>query len=192
MKVVNKRDNKVVQKFYTDIVLEQGNYSVAIELKYKTAKYDANGIELFEHGAVDLGRYDYLWDVFRIELLTNKNKQNIIPNINDKNVQLEVLKGCNKGFAVLLTNEKKYWDRPYRKNLETIDHQFRIGENKNQLYGINLDWEKKNGDYTATVKGTFRAQPIHLNQAYSYEWVKYRDTHGEKNGEFRFVIIEIK
>ena len=71
MKVV--KNNKVVKKFYTDIVIEQDGYRVAIELKYKTAEYNENGIELFDHGAVDLGRYDYLWDVFRIELLTSIN-----------------------------------------------------------------------------------------------------------------------
>lgn len=194
MKVVNK--NKVVKKFYTDIVIEQEGYRVAIELKYKTAEYNGSGIELFDHGAVDLGRYDYLWDVFRIELLTNKSKQNIItPYTNNNNFQLDVSKECNKGFAVLLTNENKYWKQKYIKSPTTpvtIDNQFRIGESDSKLFGKKLYWGMKNGNYPPkTVAGTFRAQPIYLNVAYNYKWEDYLNT-SLPNGKFRFVIIEVQ
>ncbi len=199
MRMVVRRNEKVIQKFYTDIVVEQGDYSVAIELKYKTAEYNGDDVDLLDHSAVDLGRYDYLWDVFRIELLVNKQKGNI-PNINDNNCQLKV-KECNKGFAVLLTNEKKYWkgDSLDNKNHKPIDYQFHIGEDANTLYGKKLDWKKDyKGNYPSTVfpkngKPTFRAQPIILNEAYSYKWNDYRKAlpTEQKNGDFRFVIIEI-
>ena len=73
--VVRSKDNNpeaLKKKFYTDIVVEQDGYSVALELKYKTADYSDKNLYLFNHGAVDLGRYDYLWDVHRIELLLGK------------------------------------------------------------------------------------------------------------------------
>ena len=182
MKVV--RNNKVVKKFYTDIVIEKDGYRVAIELKYKTAEYNGNGIELFDHGAVDLGRYDYLWDVHRIELFSGMS------TVND----VVVPHKCNKGFAVLLTNENKYWEQNYimcPDPPKTIDNQFRIGKGNAVLFGDTLDWEEKNGNRPKTVAGTFRDRPISLNDAYGYKWEDYRVFGGNKNNEFKFVIIEV-
>ena len=101
--VKKEEKNGIKRKFYTDIVLEEEGYSIAIELKYKTAEYydEKSGICLFEHGAVDLGRYDYLWDVHRVELLTGKGNNNELYGC------VAVQKKCKKGFAVLLTNEEK-------------------------------------------------------------------------------------
>ena len=186
---------KIVQKFYTDIVLEdvKDNYSVAIELKYKTAEYPrgvSNPI-LFDHDAVDLGRYDYLWDVYRIELFTGKSTANGV----------SVTCKCNKGFAVLLTNEKKYWQQSYI-NSANIDKEFLIGAGTNKLYSNLMDWKKDPNKcpnnymfypktvLTKTNKPTFRAQPIHLDQAYKYKWEVYQNT-GQPNGDFKFVIIEV-
>ena len=66
--VNEKKDSKTktkIKKIYTDIVLEKDDYRVAIELKYKTSTLQnaQKALFLLNHGAVDLGRYDYLWDV---------------------------------------------------------------------------------------------------------------------------------
>jgi len=193
---VNKNNGKI-GKCYTDIVLEQGGYSVAIELKYKTAEYidPNNRIYLLDHDAVDLGRYDYLWDVHRIELLAGKGNNTEIDG------KVEVIEGCDKGFAVLLTNENKYWKQDYN-NSANIDKEFLIGDCTPNLYRTLMDWKKDPNKcpnnymfypktvLTKTNKPTFRAQPIHLNQAYKYEWEDYHNTQ-QPNGDFKFVIIEV-
>ena len=202
---VNKNNGKI-GKCYTDIVLEQGGYSVAIELKYKTAEYidPNNRIYLLDHDAVDLGRYDYLWDVHRIELLAGKG------NNKEMDGEVEVLEGYNKGFAVLLTNEKNYWDKKYMKpenGSQVNDNQFRIGcinGRGGQLFDKDLDWKRDAVKYpnnyhyypatvltkTIAKNPTSYAQPIHLSQAYKYEWEDYLVT-SQQNGDFKFVIIEV-
>lgn len=194
MRAVKKNEEeKITQKFYTDIVVEQNDYCVAIELKYKTAELESEEVQLFEHAAVDLGKYDYLWDVHRIELLTGLSK----PNNKVKGERLEILKKCHKGFAVLLTNEEKYW-KERQGNKITIDYQFSIEEINGKLSGKVLDWKKTNNKYPATVLSkngnpTFRAQPIKLKTAYHYTWSDYRKAQpgDTEHGTFRFVIIEV-
>lgn len=181
-----------IKRYYTDIVLEDNDYRVAIELKYKTAEFKGENdvVELLNHGAVDLGRYDFLWDVYRLELLQNPNK----------NSQVNVRKKCEKGFAILLTNEEKYWTKRWGSGPNiTIDNQFRIGidlqtPNKGRLYGNgqNLDWIKNpDGSYPTCIQNNkSRAHTIDLNQAYSYEWFDYCEMQGH-NSKFKFTIIEI-
>lgn len=203
MGMYEKEGEKVKQKSYTDIVVKQGKYRVAIELKYKTAKYDnkkmaendnkINIIYLFDHSAVDLGRYDYLWDVHRMELLKGESKSK-----DSGEEKIEVQKNCHKGFAVLLTNEKKYWEENKKNKNEdvtkrTIDYQFRFPATNESLFDKILDWKKDENDaYTSTVKDSFRAHRIKLNKAYHYKWYDYRDASAdETNGTFKYVIIEV-
>lgn len=184
------KDNKK-QKIYTDIVLEENGYSIAIELKYKTAELEADNpyAYLLNHGAADLGRYDYLWDVNRLEVLLNSM---------DKKT-----KHCDKGFAILLTNDKHYWEKkwepePTINKKITIDNQFKIGiqdpTNKTgKLFGKVLEWRRNpDGQYTTAIQNDkARSRVIELNHIYQYEWKEYCNLEiPNKNGEFRFVIIE--
>ena len=92
----------ITHKLYTDIVVEdiETNYRIGIELKYKTAELKYNNIYLFNHGALPLNRYDYLWDVNRLEsLVYNK------PLYNNA-TSTTIVKPCDVGFAIILTNEK--------------------------------------------------------------------------------------
>src|SRR5579863_7305468 len=56
---------------YLDIWVQHENITYAIELKYKTRKLDAiyNGEEfrLLNQGAQDIGRYDFIKDITRLE-----------------------------------------------------------------------------------------------------------------------------
>lgn len=196
MGMVEKDGENVKRKFYTDIVVKQGDYRVAIELKYKTAEYKSENVYLFNHGAEDLGRYDYIWDVHRIELLKGEPESK---DFGEENFEVQKQKICKKGFAVLLTNEKKYWEENKKNKNEndeekrTIDYQFRFPATNESLFNKILDWKKnKDGAYTSTVKDSFRAHRIKLKEAYSYKWENYRDSSAdEKNGTFKFVIIEV-
>ena len=185
----NKSDKEFMQKVYTDIVLVKDDYYVAIELKYKTATLNHKDILLFNHGASDLGRYDFLWDVNRLELLVDPAKRNRETPLA-RAEEIKVFRHCAKGFAILLTNEKGYWKKSYNDEKETIDKQFCIGEADGCLYGKTLDWKKKNGEYTNTIKNTSRARSIVLNKAYHYQWKPYCELSAAENNNFKYLIIE--
>ena len=92
------------QNLYIDIVVEKDGEFLPIELKYKTAplKKDIDrfgevlqGVDVLKnHGARDLGAYDFWRDVNRIECLMKRFG-------NVKN-----------GIALFLTNDQGYWTLP--------------------------------------------------------------------------------
>lgn len=200
------------QKVYTDIVLKKDDYRIAIELKYKTEELVCDNILLFDHSAVDLGRYDYLWDVNRLELLVYYDKKHKSEQLIEgkrrgcKLIYKNFDKTYDKGFAILLTNEQKYWGEFWvDENViqdYTIDNQFKIGENDStnhigKLYSNKMDWKHEDdGKYPKTIKGksekgTSRARPIKLLKRYEYKWEDYYTIPQAKNGDFKFLIISI-
>lgn len=170
---------KTKKKMYTDIIIkgEEGD-TIGLELKYKTDEYNKGIYHLFKQGATDLGRYDYLSDVHRLELLSKKHKSS----------DIEIFCPIIKGYAILLTNEHKYWSISHNVATKTIYKEFCIGEQNRPkgLYGTKLDWQLP---YTSTVTKE-RAHAISLSQRYMYQWRDYCNT-GIKNGLFRYMIIEI-
>jgi len=58
-------------KVYIDILVKDRDTTYAIELKYKTAKLDAvykgEEFHLLNQGAQDIGRYDFVKDIVRLE-----------------------------------------------------------------------------------------------------------------------------
>ncbi len=86
-------------RVYYDIVIKDvvTKEYCPIELKYKTKNapvtFDGAAIDLKNHAAQDLGRFDYLKDVERIEnfnAITSKVKE--------------------AGYAIILTNDQSYWN----------------------------------------------------------------------------------
>lgn len=158
-----------IKKSYTDILVktDKDEY-IAIELKYKTAETSIQGIDLLNHGATDLGRFDYLWDINRLERLVyplqtkqiNENKSiriannyrdNKLPIISNYIYDKRIANKKIKGFAVFLTNEEKYWTfskdkhatKPYKYCEQVMYHDFCIAENdvtySNNINGTNID-----------------------------------------------------
>ncbi len=92
------------QNLYIDIVVEKGGEFLPIELKYKTMPINAEvyrfgekleKVEILKnHGARDLGAYDFWRDVSRIECLIKRFN-------NVKN-----------GIALFVTNDQGYWKLP--------------------------------------------------------------------------------
>ena len=206
--VIDKKENekKSKQKIYTDITLERDGYVIAIELKYKTAAMtQGNDILLFNHGAADLGRYDFLWDVNRLELLVHPSKEVLEKAIAKEyapqvSIDFPKLKRCNKGFAIILTNEDDYWKIGHENCKEDVIYkQFCIGGDtctgKGQLYSTNMDWgkDRKTDKYTSAVVNSPRARRLQLQEAYSYQWRDYCQvpTDNGKNGLFKYMIISI-
>lgn len=194
LSMVITREKGSKQKIYTDIILEHPEYRIAIELKYKTAEIESGDIILLNHGATDLGRFDYLWDVHRVEMLVDSiivNTEMQTSNVSD----ISIRKPCDKGFAILLTNEKSYWEKCWQTCGDTIDRQFCIGTNKKdgtgQLFSNTVNWRINKGQYPKTVGGTARGRSIPLKKQYSYQWKDYSILQsGKDTSIFKYLIIE--
>ncbi len=130
---------------YCDILVRKPS-PIGIELKYKTKRsiVEVNNevFELKQQGAQDLGRYDFLKDINRLEFWCKQNQ-------------------ISRGYAILLTNDSSYWSAPVQLN--TVDKAFRLHHNE---VGGQLKWD------AAASKGTTkgRERSIELHGHYSLKW----------------------
>ena len=186
---------------YTDIVLEDNedkNLKIPIELKYKTDLYKdkSNNIYLKKHGAYDLGAYDFIRDIDRLQLIVNKQ-----PNIQVKKQAGEqdydsILNCCcgSCGYAIILTNDHHYWTEPKNKN--TINRKFLIYGDKAGFGKISQgmhEWFDTNGVpglSKAILNDKSRQQSLFMRTDYDYQWQQYLNVNKD-NGDFRFMIVEV-
>ncbi|WP_323885661.1 hypothetical protein [Aeromonas veronii] len=130
---------------YCDILV-RGATTIGVELKYKTKKLSievgSEQFELKQQGAQDLGRYDFLKDICRLESWCEQKK-------------------IAKGYAILLTNDPSYWLVPKQSN--TIDRAFRL--HCDVVQGV-LGWESSASE--GTTKG--REANLVLKNRYSLTW----------------------
>jgi len=143
---------------------------IAIELKYKTRglelQQDDESFVLRDQSAQDQGRYDFLRDVQRLELMRSKLEQ------------------CKAGFAVLLTNDSSYWKVPtYR---DTVDADFRVHEGR-EVSG-ELAWSARASP--GTVGG--RKSPIRIRGSYRLRWQEYSSFPGMSYGSFRYLAVSVE
>lgn len=140
---------------YTDIWVRNGDTKLAFELKYKTRKftieYNEETFHLKDHGAQDLGKYDFLKDVTRLEHMKNV-------------VQSE-------GYAILLTNDKNYWGSGKD---ETFASNFRLHDTRNLSgdlgwYGTPSAGTMKKREATLAISGN-----------YMCKWTDYSSASGSK------------
>ena len=162
------------KNLYLDIWLP--NAGVAVELKYKTKKFEMSyGGEFFwlrEQYAQDCGRYDFLLDVSRLEKL-----------VDDSSVQ------ANVGLAIFLTNDFLYWRDPESVSNSspgrTIDRNFRIHEG--QTRSGKLKWCKPYDDW----KPPNREAPIILRGAYDTKWRDYYSFGTGGADLFRYLFVKV-
>lgn len=174
--------NQKAKRLYSDIVLKNNtdNSYIVLELKYKTKQDNTYGVYLTNQGATDEGRYDYLWDIRRIELLKKPD--------NDHYEYNPVLGKFMGGFAIMLTNENNYWQGNQNKRKDALDSQFAIDEGK--TISEEVDWN------TTEKKDWMRSRPqIKFDGEYTFHWNSYYDTgNTTKTGlkkEFRYLITRI-
>lgn len=163
---------------YIDIWVELNEKVYPIELKYKTIQCSiTNGFEeykLKQHGASDIGCYLYLKDGERI--------CNLSKTLGEK---------FGKGFAIMLTNDHLYWDKPQTTPDTTAFSDFRIYEERMIPAGQNLDWHPSSNNQPVWQKELRK-----LNDNYIIKWGDYSNFNkeGEANGQaspFKYTIIEI-
>ena len=140
---------------------------VAVELKYRTRKLnlerEGEFFALRNMGAHDIGRYEFLKDIQRLE-------------------KLRTLPNARAGFALLLTNDPLYWKPPSRP--DTIDAAFRLHEGRT-ITG-KMAWSERAG--AGTTK--HREEPIRLNGSYDLHWQDYGDNMRDgHNHRFRYLAV---
>ena len=159
-------------RIFVDLWIK-GDQTSAIELKYKTRKLDVNvkgeSFNLLDQAAQDLGRYDFLKDIERLE--------NIV-SIHD-NV---------KGYAIILTNDSAYWKTPSTRQQDPpggYGNKFRIHEG--EILNGELDWRPETS--SGTMRG--REKPIKLTGTYKLSWKDYSQVSSTSYGKFRYLFLEI-
>ena len=156
------------RKMYVDIWLPVEK--IAIELKYMTRKSELEDNEesfaLRNQGAQNQRRYDFLWDIHRLELMRS------MPEF------------CEAGHAVLLTNDPLYWNPPRRQ--DTVDSDFRVHEGR--VISEKLAWSTK------ATPGTKRGRelPIPISDSYRLRWQDYSYFSGKPLGKFRYLAVSVK
>jgi hypothetical protein len=143
---------------YIDIVLvTTDNKLIPIELKYKTKKTprlkDQNGeeFELKNHGARDLGGYNFIKDIQRIESFIKKYLEN-----------------SDKGYVIFLTNDPSYLTLPKKSVCYanfSIHQSRKFGNETLCWFGEKKSWQE---------------EPIKLKGKYELNWEKYSSLEGQK------------
>lgn len=153
---------------YLDIWVSLPQQNYAIELKYKTCKtaveIDGEKFYLRNHSAQDLGSYDVLKDVQRLEYLASTRVE-------------------TTGYCIFITNDAHYW-KPGKK-VDAIATQFRLYDQ--QTISGKLVWGEKAS--RGTTKG--REDPINLSGCYHVNWNDYSEIASPKNSRFRYLLFDI-
>ena len=143
---------------------------IAIELKYKTRglelEQDDEPFVLRNQSAQDQGRYDFLLDIQRLELMRSNLEQ------------------CKAANAVLLTNDSSYWKVPTHR--DTVDADFRVHEGR-AVSGA-LAWAARAS--SGTVGG--RESPIQIRGSYRLRWQEYSNFPGKSYGSFRYLAVSVE
>ncbi len=152
---------------HLDVLVQEGAAMIAIELKYKTRKFSAElsgeTYNLRNQAAHDVGRYDFIKDIHRLEEITHSKPGAI-------------------GYAVLLTNDSAYWKAT--STTTTVDAAFRLHQGR-VLEGT-FAWG--NGASAGTMKA--REAAIDLLGRYSLEWRDFLPLPGKGWG-FRYLAVAI-
>ena len=157
---------------HIDVLSFDENETIAFELKHKTAQFliplDGEVFYLKGHYAQDLGRYDFVKDIERLEKYVTRNKN-------------------STGYAILLTNDSAYWN-PSRKE-DSVCDQFRLTDQR--LITGELSWTETAGK--GTIKG--REAPVKLEGPYTCNWRDYyvfqESEYTKGSRRFRCLVIQV-
>ena len=148
-----------------DIIVLFENRVYPIEMKYKTKKYseiiNGESFELKNHGAQDLGKYDFVKDVCRLEKFAKHHYD------------------FKSGYAIWITNDESYWKKPLNIHVGYASFSVHDGAVKEgrMSWGDNLS--------KGTIKG--REDDLVLMGKYKIKWHEYNNfNHG-----FKYAIVNI-
>lgn len=154
---------------YIDILVYHQGKAYPIELKYPTKKYSSvvhgEHFSLKNHGAQDLGKYDFVKDLCRIESFASS------------------LANFKCGYVIWLTNDPSYWTPPKHEHVGYAAFSVHHGS---KLSG-NRAWGEQMG--AGTIKG--RESVLSIQSEHQIEWQDYSDL-GDRSGKFRYVLLTIE
>lgn len=155
------------ERIHLDIWCVHGDAVIAVELKYKTRGLLVNVNEetfgLLDQSAQDLGRYDFIKDMQRLEQIVS-GRSNIV------------------GYAIFLTNDSTYWILP-RSN-QTVDVSFRIHDGR--ILTGELSWAPSASE--GTMRG--RKDKLHVKDAYNLNWKNYSEISQKSYGKLRYLLVK--
>lgn len=150
---------------YIDVLVYLGTHVFPIELKYKTKLHSSvvggESYLLKNHGAQDIGKHDFVKDLYRIE------------NFRDHIV------GFQKGYAIWLTNDPHYW--AIAKSDTAGYSAFSV--HHGSIKSGTMAWGPSVGDGTRKS----RENPLNLSGCYQLDWQEY-STIEAKNGIFKYAV----
>lgn len=162
------RPSTISERMYLDVWATDGNAAVALELKYKTRRLSVTiageHFDLTDQSAQDIGRYDAIKDICRLERLA-ANRAGLF------------------AYTVLLTNDSAYWTSP--RGSRTVDAGFRLHEGR--LLCGECVWGAAAG--VGTTKA--REKPLRLSGQYPIAWRDYSRVSSQSYGVFRYLAIRI-
>ena len=149
-----------------DIFVKLDGYAYPIELKYKTKKFAPidNEFVLKNHGAQDIGKYDCIKDICRIEGFSKH------------------IDNFKAGYVVLLTNDQSYWKAPKTDTAGYAAFSVHDGAVKTGTMG----WGANMSD--GSIKG--RRDELTLKNEYAIKWVEYSKSD-IKDGLFKYALISV-
>lgn len=153
---------------HIDLVINSSELSYAIELKYKTRTHSAifnnENYELKDQSAHDIGKYDFIKDIKKLEDYVQSNNHFV-------------------GYAIFLTNDSTYWKEPQKKN--AVADAFHINEGR--ILKGELGWSAEASK--GTKKG--REESLKLKGEYLIHWNEYSIIGVSRYNQFKFVLLEI-
>ena len=153
---------KNIKRSYTDIIVynEKTKEFIPIEIKYKTKALKGTNV-LKNHGAQDLGAYDFLWDVKRIEMLKTFS---CITSQGDTYNREGELSSLRRGFAIMVTNDESY----LRHHPNSCAKNFYFEPRKTFYAGNAIDWDRTNK--SMFYRGTWRDAALTFSNNYICNW----------------------
>lgn len=191
----DKKNKKNHKNMHIDIVVITEGQMIPIELKYKTKafkktvkirekyKTEPIDIELKNQGAENLGRYDFIYDISRLERITDSG-----------------LYPIQTAYAIFLTNDSCYWKEPKQKNNPSGKNSSLSMEENNTKTATATDTfrihKKIKGNEELKWNGEgmekHRKEAIVLRTPYTIDWKSNIQKEDSNNTLFKYTIVEIK
>lgn len=153
---------------FIDFLTRHNGQTTFFELKYKTLatnlEHEGEIFNLKNQGAQDQGSYDFLKDLTRIESFVEAT-----PN--------------SSGYAIMLSNDPKYWTA--RRKVNPIDADFQLLDGR--ILSGTLAWAKHAG--IGSING--REPAIILRRNYPIRWLPFSELNSPGIASFRYLCLHI-
>ena len=182
----NGKSKGKTKRFESDIIVLFDNEYQVIELKYKTAKSTINNVQLVAHGGQPGTKYDYLWDIHRIELLKEKPKKDAQGNFYTYLLN----KKCSGGYAIFLTNDSSYYGGQEQPGDSA--YQFRLENSREIDTSKVLVWEGEEKNWMSSRPSFSFIEKRQLGEWETFYEYTDKSTKNKKSKQFNYLITEIK